>query len=82
MFTIKPIDADQIASLCMKLAQSGTQLTGGPVDYTIDNLQHGIKATAAYDVAAGALTVTIIHKPFYVSEGMIQSGIEEAMKSS
>lgn len=80
MFVIQPIDADQIASLCTKLAQSGTTLTGGPVDYSIDNPQHGIKATAAYDVADGSLTVTVTHKPFYITEGMIQSGIEEAIK--
>jgi hypothetical protein len=42
---------------------------------------HGVEATAVFDPSqAGSLTFTLQHKPFYVPESAIESGIQNALK--
>jgi len=79
MFILKPITSDQLDSLKSALAQHDTTISPqGAGTYIITG--HGIVANAIFDLVDESLTVTVIKKPFYVSEGAIQSGIEGALK--
>ena len=40
---------------------------------------HGISATAAFDPAAGALTVTVTEKPWYVPVSLIESKLRQGV---
>lgn len=80
MFTIQPITEPQIETLTKELAAQGTQIAAGePNQYTVTG--HGITASAVFDEALGSLTVTVVHKPFFIPESAIQSGIQNALKS-
>lgn len=81
MFIVQPITAAQIATLTSQLAAQSTTLTQGePNQYAV--IGHGITASAVFDPAAQSLTVTVIHKPFYIPESAIQSGIQNALKTA
>ena len=80
MFTVQPITAAQITTLTSELAAQNTQITPGAENqYAITG--HGITASAVFDPAKGSLTVTVIHKPFYIPESAIESGIQNALKA-
>jgi hypothetical protein len=79
MFTISPVTADQIANLEAALKSHGTALTEtAPNEYEVNG--HGVVAAAVFDPVAASLTVTIQHKPFYITESAIQGGLESALK--
>ncbi len=79
MFTIQPVTERQLKDLGGKLAQSGTTVhAAAEHDYRIEG--HGITAKATFDRAAGALTVNVIDKPFYIPESAIESRLRNALK--
>lgn len=79
MFKVQPITADQVEKLINQLCSSGTTVQLLEVNkYQI--IGHGITANAIYDETLGSLNVTVVHKPFFVPESAIQTGIFEAIK--
>lgn len=79
MFVISPITKEQVGKLERQLAVSGTSIqTIEPNKYQI--VGHGITANATFDETLQKLAVVVVHKPFFIGEDMIHSGIVEAMK--
>lgn len=79
MFKVQPITAQQVGKLKDQLGASGTTVQLLEINkYQI--IGHGITANAIYDETLGSLNVTVVHKPFFIPESAIQSGILEAMK--
>jgi hypothetical protein len=78
MFIIKPIVQSQIDMIQSELAKSNTVVTLRETnDYTI--VGHGVTANAVFDPTEQTLTVTIVKKPFFITEGHIQNGILAAL---
>jgi hypothetical protein len=68
----------QLALLETKLQANGETLTtNAPNKYTITG--HHVNATAVYDPPSQVLTVTIVSKPFYISDNQIQQGLQKAV---
>ena len=79
--TIYDVTPDQIGRMKKKLADThGTVLSEtGPDAYLISG--HGIVAEAKYTGETQTLEVHLTHHPFYVSEEMVEDGIEKALNS-
>lgn len=72
-FTAAP---QKVADLLNTLKASGTQITEKSAnEFVMEG--HGIKAEVTY--AEPTLTVTVLSKPFYVSEAMISGAIVKAL---
>jgi hypothetical protein len=76
-FTISPLPQNKFDELKAKLigvhqaTVTDTEING-----------HGVDATYGYDPAgAGALTVTVLHHPWYISLGTIQSELQKNVDS-
>lgn len=79
MLTFTGISQQQVDNLVAQLRAHQTTVTSAGDNFTIDG--HGVHSTAVYDPQAQTLTVTVVHKPFFVSESMIQTGIQDALKA-
>jgi len=81
MFTIKPITKEQVDTLNNELNAHASKVTAvSDNNYRI--VGHGIEATAVFDPSqAGSLSFTVQHKPFYVPESAIESGIQSTLKA-
>jgi hypothetical protein len=73
------VSQEQIDNLVTQLRAQQTTVTQSGNEYTIAG--HGVQSTAVYDPQAKTLAVTVTHKPFYVTEAMIENGIANALKS-
>ena len=72
------VSAAEIDALRVKLAANGATITPlSADDFRVSG--HGVTTEAVYDPTALTLTITVISKPFYVSAGMIDSGIKTAL---
>ena len=72
-FTATP---QKVADLLNQLKVSGIQITEASAnEFVMEG--HGIKADVKY--VEPTLTVTVLSKPFYVSEAMISGGISKAL---
>ena len=73
---ITPVTQAQITAMAAELTAGGSVVTeSSPGLWTIEG--HGIGAMAAFD--GSTLTVNVVHKPFYVPESSIESGLRKAL---
>jgi hypothetical protein len=73
-----PIQAADVAAMVNELRRNKSTVTlssATPDTYSIEG--HGIGAIAVF--SGGALTVTVLHKPFFISLAQIQDGIRAAL---
>jgi hypothetical protein len=77
-FLFNQVTPAEIETLIQELRANNTTVTKtGGNSFVISG--HGITAQAAYDEPKQTLTVTVTHKPFFVSDDLIESGIRDAI---
>lgn len=85
-FTLSPVTQTQVDEIVTHLRGGGNsvgdQSTLGSPNKTYSISGHGIDASAVYDPAKSELTVSIQHKPFFVSMDHIEQGIQAALAES
>jgi hypothetical protein len=79
-FTISPVSKEQVENLRANLVAHQTVVNldvigDDEIDYHIDG--HGISSIAHFKDSS--LNVEVTKKPFYVTQGMIEGGIKEAL---
>lgn len=76
--TYESVTPDQVSTLVSELEKSGQRVTMPvPNSYVIEG--HGIKVQAVYTPASNALAVSVLSKPFFISESFINAGILKAL---
>lgn len=76
-FTVPTVSSKTLVALKEVLVKSGAAVNiidGNLNKFRVDG--HGVKVDALYDPATSILTISIAHKPFFISEGKIQEGLE------
>ena len=82
MFIVRLVTPEEIATIMQKLISEGNTVTQVEPAVSFAFSGHGVQATAVFDPPTGNLTITIQHKPFYVTEAMIENGINDALKGA
>jgi hypothetical protein len=76
--TFGPYDFDKVSAMLTAIRASGATVSGdNPWD--IDPNAHGIKLHADWDHDSHMVTVTVVSKPFYVSNDQIWNKISPMM---
>jgi hypothetical protein len=76
--TYQNITQEKVNELCAMLLAHGSQVQNQGNGINVIS-GHGIKAIALYVAATETLTITVSSKPFFISESVIESGINEAL---
>lgn len=78
--TINQVTPAKFAALKSKLIATHQAEVSGEASGAITG--HGVNANYSYDAAAQTLSVDVVHHPFFIPVGKIESSLQDALASA